>query len=85
MVLRILVMDLEETIGCFADSLSVYDGNALQSTNNAKLLEKLCLANSTLTWLKASNVMTVKFETDGYLNKTGFSAYVFRGKVGKRS
>ena len=85
LVLRILVMDLEETTGCFADSLSVYDGNALQSTNNAKLLEKLCLSNSTLTWVKASNVMTVKFETDGYLNKTGFSAYVFRGKVRKRS
>ena len=83
LVLRILVMDLEETTGCFADSLSVYDGNALQPSNNAKLLEKLCLSNSTSTRVKASNVMTVKFETDSYLNKTGFSAYVFRDCGGK--
>lgn len=80
LVLQIFLMDLEETSECTADSFSVYDGNALQAVNTAKLLQKLCLSNSTFTTIKASNVMTVKFDTDFYLNKTGFSANVYRGE-----
>ncbi|EFN66210.1 Cubilin [Camponotus floridanus] len=36
--LRIISMDLEETNDCIADSVSVYSGYALTSTNNANLL-----------------------------------------------
>lgn len=80
LVFKINTMDLEETSDCTADSLTVYDGNALESTNNARLLQRFCLANSTSSWLKASNVMTVKFESDSYVNETGFSASIYRGK-----
>ncbi|XP_054002675.1 cubilin [Hylaeus anthracinus] len=81
--LRILTMDLEETMNCVADAVSVYDGNALQSTDNAKLLQRLCLANATSLKVESSNVMTVKFESDSYLNKTGFEAIATRECGGK--
>lgn len=81
LVLRILAMDLEETTNCVADYVTVYNGNALNAPDNANMLQRLCLANSTSAWLKADNVMTVKFESDSYLNKTGFSAYVYRGEL----
>ncbi|XP_076174105.1 cubilin isoform X2 [Ptiloglossa arizonensis] len=83
LVFKINTMDLEETSDCTADSLTVYDGNALESTNNARLLQRFCLANSTSSWLKASNVMTVKFESDSYVNETGFSASIYRECGGK--
>ncbi|XP_012136673.2 cubilin [Megachile rotundata] len=83
LVLRILAMDLEETSNCMADYLLVYSGNALTTPNNAELLERLCLSNSTSSAVVAGNVMTVKFESDSYLNKTGFSAYVYRDCGGK--
>lgn len=72
-------MNLEETSDCVADAVSVYSGYALTSTSNAKLEGKLCLANSTMALIKGTNVMTVKFDTDTFLNKTGFNAYVYRG------
>ncbi|XP_029168402.1 cubilin-like [Nylanderia fulva] len=79
LVLRILAMNLEETNDCIADSVSVYSGYALTSTpSNADLLSRLCLANSTWAQIKGTNVMTVKFDSDGFINKTGFSAYVYR-------
>ncbi|KAL0113327.1 hypothetical protein PUN28_012468 [Cardiocondyla obscurior] len=78
LVLRILAMDLEETSDCVADSVSVYSGYALTSTTNARLENKLCLANSTMSLISGTNVMTVKFDTDVYYNKTGFNAYVYR-------
>ncbi|XP_076628821.1 cubilin [Colletes latitarsis] len=83
LILIILAMDLEESTNCVADALSVYDGNALTSTENAVLIQRLCLANSTLVEVKAGNVMTVKFESDVYINKTGFSAYVYWDCGGK--
>ncbi|XP_066598353.1 cubilin-like [Prorops nasuta] len=76
--IRIIQMDLEESHECLMDSVSIYSGNAMLSLDNAKLLQRLCLSNSTLSLIKASNVMTVKFESDGYGNKTGFHAYVYR-------
>jgi len=79
LVLRIITMDLEESSDCVADSVSVYSGYALTSTDNAKLESKLCLSNSSSTLIKASNVMTVKFDSDIFVNKTGFNAYVYRG------
>ncbi|KAH0948163.1 hypothetical protein HN011_006977 [Eciton burchellii] len=78
LVLRIITMDLEESSDCVADSVSVYSGYALTSTDNAKLESKLCLSNSSSTLIKASNVMTVKFDSDIFVNKTGFNAYVYR-------
>ncbi|EFN89302.1 Cubilin, partial [Harpegnathos saltator] len=78
LVLRILSMNLEETMNCIADSVSVYSGLALISTSDAHLKSKLCLANSTMTSIRTTNVMTVKFETDSSVNKTGFNAYVYR-------
>nr|XP_012218853.1 PREDICTED: cubilin-like [Linepithema humile] len=78
LVLRIMTMNLEETSNCVADAVSVYSGYALTSTSNAKLEGKLCLANSTMTLIKGTNVMTVKFDTDTFVNKTGFNAYVYR-------
>ena len=74
-------MSLEETSDCVADFVAVYDGNALETENSASLLQTLCFSNSTQTWIKASDLMTVKFQSDGYVNKTGFSAYVYRGKA----
>lgn len=79
LVLRILSMNLEETMSCISDSLSVYSGYALTSTDDAKLESKVCLANSTMALIRTTNVMTVKFETDSSINKTGFNAYVYRG------
>lgn len=72
-------MNLEETMNCIADFVSVYSGYALTSTTDAKLESKLCLSNSTASSISTSNVMTVKFETDATVNKTGFNAYVYRG------
>lgn len=79
LVLRIITMDLEEMIDCIADSVSVYSGYALTSTDDARLESKLCLANSSMSLITGTNVMTVKFDTDSYGNKTGFNAYVYRG------
>ncbi|XP_076296135.1 cubilin [Lasioglossum baleicum] len=82
--LRLLILDLEEMGGCAADSLSVYDGDALNAPDNAKLLERMCYSNSSYTHLRTTdNVMTVKFESDFYVNKTGFNAYVRRDCGGK--
>ncbi|XP_011637168.1 cubilin-like [Pogonomyrmex barbatus] len=83
LVLRIITMDLEETSDCGADSVSVYSGYALTSTSNAHLESKLCLANSSSSSISGTNVMTVKFETDAFVNKTGFNAYVYRDCGGK--
>ena len=77
--LRFLTMDLEETSECTDDFVAVYSGNALTDESNAKLLQKLCLANSTSVDIDVDNVMTVKFETDGYRNNSGFSAFVSKG------
>ncbi|XP_078037937.1 cubilin [Augochlora pura] len=83
-VLRLLNLDIEESENCFADSLSVYDGDALNTPEEAELLEKMCLANSSHTQLQVSdNVMTVIFESDGYINKTGFYATARRECGGK--
>ncbi|XP_033326417.2 cubilin [Megalopta genalis] len=85
-VLRLINLDIEESDTCFADSLSVYDGDALNTPENAKLLEKMCLANSSHTQLQASdNVMTIKFVSDSYVNKTGFYAFARRECGGKLS
>lgn len=72
-------MNLEETMNCIADSVSIYSGYVLTSTTDAKLESKVCLSNSTMSLISTTNVMTVKFETDSSVNKTGFSAYVYRG------
>lgn len=79
LVLRIMTMDLEETSNCEADSVSVYSGNALTTTTGAHLESKLCLANSSASLISGSNLMTVKFDTDEFVNKTGFNGYVYRG------
>lgn len=79
LVLRIMTMDLEETNDCIADSVSVYSGYALTSTTDAHLESKLCLANASMSLITGTNVMTVKFDTDAFENKTGFNAYVYRG------
>ncbi|XP_071569184.1 cubilin isoform X2 [Temnothorax nylanderi] len=78
LVLRIMTMDLEETNNCVADSVSVYSGYALTSTADAHLESKLCLANASMSLVSGTNVMTVKFDTDMSVNKTGFNAYVYR-------
>ncbi|CAK9795155.1 Cubn [Anthophora quadrimaculata] len=83
LVLRFLVMDLEEVSNCISDYVAVYSGNAITTPDNANLLQQLCLVNSTSTLVKADNVMTVKFVSDSYINKTGFSAYVYRDCGGK--
>ncbi|XP_029048305.2 cubilin isoform X2 [Osmia bicornis bicornis] len=83
LVLKILTMDLEDQTYCTADFVEVYSGNALTEPNDAELVEHLCWPNATSSWIKAGNVMTVKFESDGYGNKTGFSAYVYRECGGK--
>ncbi|XP_033347146.1 cubilin [Bombus vosnesenskii] len=85
LVFRILYMDLEESNNCVADFVTVYNGNALTDESNANLLHKLCLSNSTSMAIEADNVMTVKFESDSYLNETGFSAYVYQACGGKLS
>ncbi|XP_076655704.1 cubilin [Halictus rubicundus] len=83
-VLRLLILDLEEMNDCTADYLSVYDGDALNAPENAHLLERMCYSNSSYTRLQTTdNVMTVKFVSDGYLNKTGFNAFVRRECGGK--
>lgn len=79
LVLSILTMNLEETSNCVADSVSVYSGYALTSTTNAHLESKLCLSNSSMSLIRGTNVMTVKFNTDMFVNKTGFNAYIYRG------
>ncbi|KAG7199007.1 hypothetical protein KM043_013159 [Ampulex compressa] len=83
LVLRITNMDLEETSDCTADSLSVYSGYALTPTNDATLVQRLCFPNSTMSLVRATNVMTVIFESDSYINKTGFAAYAYRDCGGK--
>ncbi|XP_012062648.1 PREDICTED: cubilin [Atta cephalotes] len=85
LVLRIMTMDLEETSNCEADSVSVYSGNALTSATGAHLESKLCLANSSASLISGSNMMTVKFNTDEFVNKTGFNAYVYRDCGGQLS
>lgn len=68
LVLRIISMNLEETMNCIADSVSVYSGFALTSTDNANLERNLCLANSTFALIRTTNVMTVKFR----IRRNGF-------------
>lgn len=79
--IRFLSMDLEETDKCAADHVDIYSGFA--QTNpippSAKQLGRFCLTNESSAHVETSNVMTVKFETDVYVNKTGFKAIVFSG------
>lgn len=79
LALRIMAMDLEESSDCIADAVSVYSGDASTSTTDAHLESKLCLANSSMSLISGTNVMTVKFDSDAFVNKTGFNAYVYRG------
>lgn len=79
--MKLVVLDIEESDNCVADSLSVYNGNGLYDTDNLRLIRKMCLANSSFTVLNAENVMTVKFDSDFYVNKTGFQAFVRKGML----
>ncbi|XP_076766726.1 cubilin [Xylocopa sonorina] len=85
LVLKILAIDLEESSDCMFDSITVYSGNALVESNNAPLLNRFCLSNATSVQTEADSVMTVKFNTDRSVNRTGFNAYVYRECGGKMS
>ncbi|KAI4473303.1 hypothetical protein M0802_016189, partial [Mischocyttarus mexicanus] len=76
--ITINAMNLEESDQCTFDYVAIYAGNALTSTDNTELKGKLCLSNATWNSIKTKNIMTVKFITDSYTNKTGFSAKVTR-------
>ncbi|XP_035743302.1 cubilin-like [Vespa mandarinia] len=78
LALRIMSINLEESPDCIADYVAVYSGNAITSTENSVLEKKLCLFNETWIKITTKNVMTVKFISDAYLNKTGFKAQVYR-------
>ncbi|XP_014605735.1 PREDICTED: cubilin-like [Polistes canadensis] len=78
LVIRINMINLEESTDCVYDYVAIYSGYALTSEENSVLEQKLCLSNATWNTIKTKNVMTVKFVSDSYLNKTGFSARVYR-------
>lgn len=77
--LRFLAVNVEEAPDCIADSVAVYSGNAVASTRDATLLRKVCESNTTQEMISGTNLMTVKFITDSYLNMTGFKAIVYKG------
>lgn len=81
LVLRIISMNLEETVDCIDDYVAVYSGYAMTSTENSVLEKRLCLSNETWNKIKTKNIMTVKFVSDTYFNKTGFKAQVYRGQI----
>lgn len=62
------------------DSVTVYSGFYTTQTPSpqANLLGRYCLTNETNTFIESTNVMTVKFTSNMYLNKTGFRALVYR-------
>ncbi|KAK0075492.1 hypothetical protein PV325_006820, partial [Microctonus aethiopoides] len=77
--LRFVAIDIEESYQCISDHISVYSGYAISTppSPDAKLLGKYCLSNESRTHVDSTNVMTVKFESDIYSNRTGFKAVVY--------
>lgn len=72
-------MSLEESENCIADYVAIYNGHVTTFDSNENLLKKVCLSNATLGSYSGTNVMTVQFVSDSFINKTGFSAMIFTG------
>ncbi|KAJ8670094.1 hypothetical protein QAD02_001353 [Eretmocerus hayati] len=73
-VLKFLTLNLEESENCITDYVAIYKGHIETSDSDENLLRKVCLSNATFINYPGTNVMTVKFVTDSYGNRTGFSA-----------
>lgn len=60
---------------CFGDNIQIYSG--IDGTQEWSLLQKICTKNSSMKTFEASNLMKVVFETNAYLNSSGFSMDIF--------
>ncbi|XP_066431073.1 deleted in malignant brain tumors 1 protein-like [Eleutherodactylus coqui] len=63
-------LDLEEQYSCVYDSVTIYDGSPFSSSQ----LGRLCTASNATRFRSTSNVMSVVFQTDGSVQRTGFQA-----------
>lgn len=85
LLLRFLVLNLEESDECVTDYVAIYNGHITTFDSSEKPLKKVCLSNATLENYPGTNVMTVQFVTDVSQNKTGFSAVVITGNYQERA
>ncbi|XP_063985313.1 cubilin homolog [Diachasmimorpha longicaudata] len=81
LILSFIDINLDERKNCVNDRISVFSGIALsqEPPPEVELLGKYCSINESNTVVNSNtNIMTVKFETDYYRNRTGFKARVKR-------
>ncbi|XP_046744297.1 cubilin [Diprion similis] len=71
-------LDLEEDATCLLDQVKIYSGNFLAMQREWSYIGSFCHPNMTYTLIKTSNLMKVEFHTDSWINKTGFSARVYK-------
>nr|VZI50314.1 unnamed protein product [Spirometra erinaceieuropaei] len=65
---RLDFFELEDIFDCPFDYLEIYDGPSASSTR----LRKMCTSKIPALFLSTTNTMTVKFVSDGRVNKGGF-------------
>lgn len=77
-----LDLDLEESNGCITDHVDIYSGYVRSSMlpPDTKLHGKYCLSNESSLHVETTNIMTVKFISDIYINNTGFKGVVYVGQ-----
>lgn len=63
---------VESSIGCVYDRVTVYDNNTISGTSD--LIGKYCGSRVPLTLLSSNNIITIKFESDRTINLDGFLA-----------
>ncbi|GFG35967.1 hypothetical protein Cfor_02931, partial [Coptotermes formosanus] len=72
--LRFSDMDLEQSDSCYIDYVQVYRGR--RGLPDWRLMKTLCMPNATRGFLESTNLMKVVFNTDFYVNRTGFKGTV---------
>ncbi|XP_046466404.1 cubilin [Neodiprion pinetum] len=71
-------LDLEEDATCLSDQVKIYSGTSLATQREWSYIGSYCHPNMTYTLIQTSNLMKVEFHSDSWINKTGFSARVYK-------
>ncbi|XP_072933024.1 cubilin-like [Epargyreus clarus] len=67
-------ISLEETMGCYADYISLYSSNDL--INWSPLKDHICLSEYISKYIDSTSYLKLNFRTDSLVNRKGFEAQV---------
>lgn len=65
---------------CYGDYVQIYSGFDADGSKDWKSVAKLCTKNSTHQNFETSNYMKIVFNSNTYLNYSGFSVDIFQSK-----